>query len=201
MGLNYIIHEGDTLQLIAQKSLGDYNYWSDIATLNDLDYPFIVSLTEKTQYAGMKVRVPGDSILLPITDSNDTPGLSDMNVIVMLGSDLDLEGGELGTDAYGDLRLSQGVDCLFQDLKHRLSTPYGTLLGHPEYGSKFTDIIGDRKDNTRTYKACLELDRTFRTDPRVLGVSDITITDMATGIAIDCYITTQMGDFKFSEST
>jgi hypothetical protein len=209
MQFSHTIQEGDTLQLIAQRVFNNASYWSEIATLNDLDYPYIIGIEERTKYLGCKVKCTGDILTLPILNKLGSFEVYNDPLEEILGSDLylgmDMEnlsmqrGGEFSTDLYADLKVATGFRCLSQDLIHRLTTPYGTLAHHPEYGSTFLSSIGDKKDSTRIYKACLELEKTFRTDPRVLEVSQLHVSDLPTGVSIDCYITTSMGKFKFSE--
>jgi len=43
--------------------------------------------------------------------------------------------------AHGDAELARGVDCLLQDLYHRLITPLGSYEPHPNYGSEIAGYI------------------------------------------------------------
>lgn len=52
----------------------------------------------------------------------------------LLGTDILLADGDFEVVPTGDVETTTGRACLAQDLVHRLSTPRGDLMGHPEYG-------------------------------------------------------------------
>lgn len=204
----YTITSGDTLQMIAQKLLGDAGRGMELAVLNDLQYPFIGSIGDK-ELEGVKK--PGDSIIIPIEVSSDL-AVEDINedlytralgVDLMISTDkvnLSFGGsGELSTDISGDLQTVSGVKTLHQDLIHRLTTELGTLPYHPNYGSKFLSIIGNRKDYTWKQKAVIELSRTFKSDDRVVDIKDIIVDFIPVGIVISCVVVTAITKFVVEE--
>jgi phage baseplate assembly protein W len=52
---------------------------------------------------------------------------------------------DLSTSHSGDLELISGRDNIIQAIRNRLATSHGELasLGHPDYGSKLDDVIGE----------------------------------------------------------
>lgn len=204
----YVIKDGDTLQMIAQRTLGDASRGMELAVLNNLKYPFIVGLGEEIQEG---VKTIGDTILIPAEVEHDVPvdEIKDDIYALAFGSDLLLttdktnlsfnHGGELVTDIYGDLQTVSGIKCLYQDLVHRLITDVGTLPYHPDYGSRFMQIVGNKKDSTWKQKAVIEVARTFRSDPRVVDVKNIDVEDVPTGIKVNCIVVTSISEFIFNE--
>lgn len=198
----YTIVFGDTLQMVAQKTLGDATRAIEIATINDLDYPFIADLDEETKG---NVKKPGDTLFIPgdlgSQDTVELPILDDP-----YGTDLLLTtdknnlsfgiAGEFESSIYGDLKTISGLDTLKQDLIHRLVTEKGTLVHHPEYGSDILLIIGNKNDSTWREKASIEVNKTFRSDHRVSDVINTEVHDLGIGIQIYCIIVTSTASFE-----
>lgn len=204
----HVVSEGDTLQMIAQKVLGDASRGMEIAVLNDLQYPFIGSMGDAPSEG---VKLPGETILIPVEVEYNL-SVEDIDEELYnraLGVDLFLStdkfnlsfgsGGELSTNISGDLQTVSGVNTLHQDLIHRLTTEVGTLPYHPTYGSKFLSIIGNRKDSTWKQKAVLEVSRTFKSDSRVVDVTDVIVEFIPTGIVISCTVVTAITKFVLEE--
>lgn len=203
---DYTIQAGDSLQLLAQRFLEDANRWSEIALLNDLSYPYI------SEEPLEDCVTPGDTIKLPIIpspdDLNPTERIrneiqeDDLGIDLWLSSDkenLSYGGqGDLEVSPEGDLMLVSGIRSLSQDLSHRLLTPLGALPYHPEYGSEFPKIIGNKKDRDWINKATIELSRTFLSDERVTDVQYIEIREIREGVYIQCMIYTDIAEIPFS---
>lgn len=205
--IEYCVRDGDTLQMIAQKYMGDASRWEEIAIFNDLQYPFIVSLDK----AGDGLKTPGDIILIPVSvqDSSIAEEVLADPYAVLFGSDLSLSSdkvnlsfstaGEFDSDEYGDLAVVSGISTLSQDLIHRLITPLGSLLYHPDYGSDFLTLVGNRNDVTWRQKAAIEVSRCFLSDLRVKSVDNVVVQKIDGGISISCNITTASIRFKLNE--
>ncbi len=200
--IEYVITSGDTLSMVAQRTLGDATRAMEIALLNNLDYPFIVLPSEDLEG---NVKTIGDTLLIP----NELHGKDTVEVHIEddpFGSDLLLttdkfnlslgSGGELEVDSYGDLRTVSGLDSLYQDLVHRVITEKGTLPYHPDYGSYVLKIVGSKKDSTWRQKVAIEVSKTFRSDERVVDVTDLQITSIDTGVHISCKIVTKAYSFN-----
>lgn len=181
----YYISDGDTLQSIAQMVLGNANQWYDIATYNNLVYPYISDIPQNN------VATIGDTIIIPI--SNDTnydmsaDSLSDTQKsnlsAYVLGKDLSLIDDTSAIESRGttdeiislessgkDLSIVTGYDNLVQALLVRLNTPVGSLLLHPEYGNNFSDILGQSNTLSNINKLKVGIEQTLRKDSRVSDV-------------------------------
>ncbi len=200
----YTVVAGDSLPMIAQRLLEDASRWIEIATLNDLEYPYISTLEESLE----NTVVPGDVISVPILNSLGVSNIGS-DTKPSFGNDLLLTsdrgnlsfgwGGDFRTDSYGDLVLALNEDSLAQDLMHRLMTPFGSLPYHPEYGSWFLDVIGSKNDTHMADKAVIELLRTFRSDPRVQDVINVEVRSEKDVIRIECDIVTQSAIIRLRE--
>ncbi len=207
--LKHTIIDGETLESIAYKYLGDSSRNLEIAILNDLDYPFIIGFDETAVRTGVKTA--GDVLLIPIEvdDKYDLKEVSEDLDSVVFGSDIYLQdddanlsfrrGGEFQVNTYRDLQTVSGADCLVQDLIHRLVTDEGTLPYHPTYGSRFLYLIGNKNDSDWRQKAIVEVSRTFKCDPRVQDVTNVSLTRIPTGIAIECTVVTESASFTLKE--
>ena len=79
------------------------------------------------------------------------------------------------TGIHEDIGVVDGLDNLHQAVFLRLLTPLGELapLGHPDYGSRLHELIGDRNTETRRNLARLFILQALEREPRVdevLGV-------------------------------
>ena len=96
--------------------------------------------------------------------------------------------GQLTDDNKGDIKLSEGINNLRQQLVIRLGTPKGALLLHPEFGSNITDYIGKRITVELLTKIKLEVQECLLGDFRVLGVSDVTVVGKNSGVYVECFV-------------
>jgi phage baseplate assembly protein W len=181
--MDYVIRMGDTLQIIAQKVLGDATLWTDIAQTNNLSYPYISSVRSTG------VVSVGDVISVSTTDtiSGDVQ-VPDLGTDLRLGTDkfnlTSVAGGDLST-VDGDYELVSGATCVVQDTAHRLMTDVGSNPYYPDYGSRIPQMIGSKRDSTWQTKITLEVERTLRCDPRVTDVHDISLYQEGTGTFVD----------------
>lgn len=192
----YVISDGDTLQSIAQSVLGDASQWYDIATYNNLVYPYISSLSSDS------VVSVGDTIIIPKSSDNnydmsaDSLSESQKNSLsaFVLGKDLSLIDDTSAIESRGTtdeiislessgktLSTVTGYDNLVQALLVRLNTPIGTLLLHPDYGNNFSDILGQSNTLSNVNKLQVGIEQTLRKDSRVSDVKIIS-TDVDDGI-------------------
>jgi len=203
----YTVREGDTIRGIAQKVLLNANKWSDIVIYNQLDYPFIVGMGYYNSL-GVNVKKPGDVILIPVEILSSSVTNVDVNAgDLIFGSDfmLSRDDSNLSQAGQDDLKVDtstldyavvSGIQCLKQDLVHRLRTKKGTLVYHPEYGSNFMEIIGNKGDTNWRDKAVIELIKTFRSDSRVVDVLDVSVTSLDESVSISCKIVTSKGSYS-----
>jgi phage baseplate assembly protein W len=77
-----------------------------------------------------------------------------------------------------DLDVLSGADNLIQALLLRFLTPTGelTLLGHPDYGSRLFELIGELNSETNRNRAKLFVLQALAAEPRVKKVTNVTVS-------------------------
>lgn len=78
---------------------------------------------------------------------------------------------------FEDLGTVTGRDNLAQAIITRLLTPMGelALLGHPEYGSRLHELIGERNTETRRSLVKLYILESLKKEPRIGRVIDVSV--------------------------
>lgn len=160
--------QGDTLQRIALRELGDANKWPELAALNNLLPPYIVDeLAEMEDTPASRVLLVGMQVKIPAPGA---PPAGVLDLSDLFGTDLDLTGGDLHATEAGDLALISGLPCLGQGLDHRLGTHAGELLHHPTFGQRYHELIGGGSNPVTNLLAAKYAEAAIRTDPRVSAV-------------------------------
>ena len=96
-----------------------------------------------------------------------------------------------------DLDTLSGADNLVQALLMRFLTPQGELaaLGHPEYGSRLFDLIGELNNDTTRNRAKLYVLQALAAEPRVKDVVSVKVTpNRASPTQLDIAITLRAVD-------
>lgn len=77
-----------------------------------------------------------------------------------------------------DLETLSGADNLTQALLLRFLTPVGELvpLGHPNYGSRLSELIGELNTETNRNRAKLYVLQALAAEPRVKEVREVNVT-------------------------
>ena len=187
--VTHTVQAGDSLQKIAVF----YNIedWKTLAILNKLEYPFIYTILGDSEYSdNPKVLKVGDKLLIP--SENLDSHTSDLNIEnaedYAYGRDLDLyssdeqhenvkeltSNGELRGNC-GDLLIANGLKNLRQRLLIRLSTPIGSLILHPEFGSNINKYIGMKNTAQNLIKMKLAVQECILSDELI---SEITRLDL-----------------------
>ena len=85
---------------------------------------------------------------------------------------------QTGADRLFDLDTYDGVDNLVQALLLRFLTPLGemTPLGHPDYGSRLPELIGELNTETNRNRAKLYVLQALAQEPRVQKVLAVEVT-------------------------
>lgn len=101
---------------------------------------------------------------LDLTKSSRDPG-NDLSTRVRIDSQVDLD-------------LVSRNDNLVQALLLRFLTPLGelTLLGHPDYGSRLFELIGELNSETNRNKAKLFTLEALKAEPRVKEIRSVVVT-------------------------
>lgn len=160
------VNNGDSLMDIAARSMGDFEEWTNIATLNSLSPPWISST------AASGVAAWGSQILIP------TPG----SAVSPSGSRPSYTNNFLGIDLYlgpinqpmlpwnGDFQVVAGYSNLSVALGRRLQTTLGTLIYHGEYGSKIPPEVGSIQTQDTTGYITAFGEAALMSDPRVKSI-------------------------------
>lgn len=171
------INQGDTLQAIAARELGDASMWADLIAINGLVYPYITG--DPTQ-AGPKVKLYGDTIIVPAARA-PAANVSDANSL--FGTDLRLTNGLL-TAENGDLALVSGRFNLRQALQNRIQTALGELLFHLGYGCGVHRLKGTANGPTAGLLGARYVRDAMLADPRVAQVPSTVATVTGDVIAV-----------------
>ena len=185
-----VVRQGDSLQSIAARELGDATLWTSLVALNNLLPPYILdSLSQLEDAPAGRVLLVGQSIKIP-APGRTLSGVLD--VTDLYGTDLDLSDGQLHANAAGDLLLISGAPNLTQAINHRLDTHCGELLFHPAYGSQIYELRGEPAGPATNQLAAGYTERAIRADTRIVGVQNVSATVIgdvtsakATAIATD----------------
>ena len=168
----------DSLMDIAARGLGNYEQWTQIATLNNLQPPYIArNASQASGIAGW-----GGSLALPVPGSTPVSGVAPNYLTNFLG--VDLYFGPLNgamPQWTGDFQVIGGYNNLRWALGRRLQTTYGTLIYHSDYGSKIPPEIGQvQTAQTASYIAAFGRSA-LASDPRVASVPTATATLVSAG--------------------
>ena len=129
------VRANETLMDIAARSLGNFEQWYAIATLNGLVPP----------YPGAdNSTLVGQQLLLPSSTGAPVIGAAVPSYAAnVLGIDYDF-GPINGVQPVwtGDYRLITGLLNFARSLGRRLQTPTGALIYHPAYGSRIPPEVG-----------------------------------------------------------
>lgn len=187
----YTIQQGDTLQSIAQATLGDLTQWYSLASFNGLKFPYIV----EPEFKDIKREQlsAGDLLLIPIEESyaqvEDAKSIADRNQVaeyvfgrdLSLITDLDTAKYRAGSDEIvgfdsdgrGSINTVKGYDNIVQSTLMRLNTPIGSLPLHPEYGSHVYEFLGNLNSSIELEVLKSWIEKAIKGDSRI---SDATVT-------------------------
>lgn len=129
-------HQGDTLQAVAAREVGDANRWPELVWLNNLIPPYLTGnpddVAEQVLLYGAFIRVPAAT----------TSPVEETEYSQIFGRDCGLYGKRLAANESGDFALTSGVDNLTQQLRHGINTPRGQQTRHPQYGCLVWSLFG-----------------------------------------------------------
>lgn len=139
-----------SLAVLANTALGDYSKWQDIASLNDLSFPY----TGEGQ----------ETLALPV----DVPSTSEAINADPVGRDED-PAGAMGV-------LIGGAENMTNAILRRLRCPRGYLPHRPGYGSVLYRYIGQPFDIATALSVRGEADRTILEDPRTDTITSLSVS-------------------------
>lgn len=180
--------QGDSLERIALREIGDANRWRDLAQINNLVSPW---LTDDPALAGPRVLLAGrDRLQVPAT-SAPRSGSSDAGD--PFGADVALVQGRLAVDAGGDLAVVGSTANLSQALRHALRTDPGELVYHPQYGCMANRLLGKGAGPVNDQLAAFYVKRTLGADRRVASVASSEATVTGDAVEVVASVVTVLG--------
>ena len=94
-----------------------------------------------------------------------------MSERAFLGCDIELASdGDFAFEPDGSISVVEGLDCLEQDLAHRLSCSGGGVLWHPSFGGGLQDSVGLVLGETELLDFAAAAQLEVLKDPRVADV-------------------------------
>lgn len=167
----YVVLQGDTLQSIAQKTMGDANLWTEISSINDLRFDDFLDGSA----VGQIIKIPVvESIILQRGNRNLVyeavfDGLDKKKLEIFYhGRDCLVEDGRFAISPNGDIRLIRGVDNTVAAVSRRLDMVKGGLNPlHPEYGVAKMAETNDRPYIVALDRFISDLEGQAGADPRV----------------------------------
>jgi len=189
-----IVGQGDTIQSLAAKYMGDANDWILIAVANQLQSPYI---TNGAKLPG--TLQPGSKFIIPISDTASVPNVFSTGEVALgksqaeayMGTDFELVRLANGTygwqiDAAGgstDVHKVSGVNNLGQSFEGRMRTEQGTNILYPNLG--MPRMVGVKNFGEKLVDARYEVRRQLMSDSRVEQLAGIKFTVVGDAVDID----------------
>lgn len=188
---NRKVLQGDDIQRIASRELGNANRFRELIILNQLKFPFISDVKESG------VLVPGDDILIPIYDTDFENSLVYENDLGEFEGTMTFAERQLGIDLYlnnrndlsftnrDDLKLISSHENAAQAAKIKLGIEKGSLKYHPELG--IMGNVGEKMTDEMTSAIAESMRASILSDPR-FDDADFNLEVRGTTIQITGYI-------------
>ncbi|WOL24231.1 hypothetical protein fHeYen801_021 [Yersinia phage fHe-Yen8-01] len=162
-------HHSDDLEKVATRELGDANRWIELVWLNSLVFPYLTDdetqATDGVLLTGSLIRVPAPAGLY--SDKTDYDQIFERDV-KMNNRRMQAENG--------DLAIVSGIPNLSQQLNHRIRTPMGQLVRHPQYGCRVFSLFGKVTGPLKTILAAEYVKVAIKGDYRVARVDSVKAT-------------------------
>lgn len=168
------IRPGDGLPRIAQRELGDAAQWYVLASLNNLQPPYITD--DPAQAVPGRVLLSAQDFILVPTTGQATSGVVETPSV--FGRDLLLRNGQLVPSPTGDFESVDDIANLKQALELRLGAIPGELIYHADYGNRAWLLLGRGNTPIANHLAAAWVARACKSDPRI---SAARITATSTG--------------------
>jgi hypothetical protein len=176
------VRMNDNLMDIANRELGNFEAWRNIATLNGLVPPYIAN----TRSPG--VAIPGDQLYLPAPNGP---------AVTQVGTPPSYLNNYLGVDLYlgplnapmipwtGDFQVIAGYQNLAFSLGRRMQTSLDSLIYHPDFGSRIPPEVGSITDQSISGVLSAYTVSCLQSDPRVAQITKVDVQIQAdTGFEI-----------------
>lgn len=160
------VMQGQSLMDVAAQNLGNFEEWTNIASINNL-YPPYVGTT-----ASPGIVAWGNQVVLPSGDATQAPiGTIPNYATNFLGVDLYL--GQINGDMppwSGDFQTISGYNNLNISLGRRLQTTIGSLIYHSTYGSRIPPQVGVPQTSATAGLITTFGNSAILSDPRVASI-------------------------------
>lgn len=175
-------HQGDTIQKVAARTLGDASRWPELVAYNNLVPPYLVDDIAGIETSGDgMVLIAGMHLRVPVSK----PTSNVVNPTDIFGTDLLLDANGFFTAADGQLTLVSDVPNLTQALRIRLSTEQRELVWHPRYGNPLFQYVGVKSNPVYLQLTAALGERVIRADPRIADVPRVVTTIDADSLLIE----------------
>jgi len=159
------LRRNETLMDLAARAAGGYESWAAVAAMNGVEPPWPGPTNQLLAQSGTSLLLPGSTLpssgaALPTYETNT------------LGVDYDF-GPINGTQPawVGDIPLIVGYANLRRALGRRLQTTLGTLIYHPDFGSRIPPEVGAVQGADEAPRLAAFGAGALSADPRVASVS------------------------------
>lgn len=188
-----VITQGDTIQSLAAKYLGNARNWLELAAINQLRAPYITNGPKlpNTLQVGERITIPivnRDKSPNTLTTGNKIGGESQIEA--HLGRDFELR--KLSNGQYGwaideaggaaDCYHVSGIDCLAQNFITRLTTEQGQNILYPNIG--LPRLIGIKASGEVLAEKQYEARNQILADPRVDRLNELSFNVVNDAIEI-----------------
>jgi hypothetical protein len=171
----YIVKDNDDLRSIAARELKNPTLWVEIALVNNLMPPYIVTQQEKA--ANTNTVCPGDRLFLPTNNAESESNYYRSRNLVSVdyqayiyGIDIDTTDGQLSlvnsTDGV-DFLITKGISNVLQAVNNKFYCNRGSLMYHLGYGTLIRKHIGKPSDRGEIIMTEAEASKTIMQDSRV----------------------------------
>ena len=202
------VMQGDNLQSIAARTLGDPTQWPVLVALNNLIYPYLDfsgpggSADPALQGSGVAVSTnPSDPLFLPagapLGLGGRVFGVGDILVLPLAGGSQtppDPIGWDTNED--GSMVVMQGRANLVAALLRRLRTPAGWLPYHQDYGAGLGNYVGGTLDVSSILALRRDVANSLQADPRVIKVLSVAATVSGDAIFVSAEVQTPLGPLQ-----
>lgn len=153
------LRNNETLQDLAARSVGDFEQWRSIVTLNGLTPPY--PGIGNAALAGQQLLLPGSSTAIA------SGAVAPSYAANVLGTDYDF--GPINGDMpawTGDFNLITGLLNFARAIGRRVQTPLGSLVYHSAYGSRIPGEVGAIAGQGEAAKLAAFAQSAINADPR-----------------------------------
>jgi hypothetical protein len=169
--------QGDTIERVALRELGDARSWRVLANVNGLLWPYV---TDDPAAASATVLLTSGTIKVPAAQAAAPSAVTDDT---LLGTDLLMVGGQLQV-LNGDLAVVSGEQNLIAAVVRRLTVRLRELPYYPWYGTLLRTLIGKRGNASTDQLAGSYAASSIASDPRIESVSNTIATIKGDSITV-----------------